>query len=1143
MTPQEKKYDILFFGAPSCRRKNIVYKLTKKFKIYLTNHVYGKELTKLINQSKILLNLHFYDKGILETVILQEGIYLKTHIISEYPCEEDMEAVEPYKDRVEFVEVIKDDLSNIHLLEEKIEELLKGEKEVPVWENKIVNNLDLLCYPHLFHKYILGLSTADDPIKYEIVQQEDVSGNYFAHLHCYDISKFDEIYGEYIKTIGTYFNIVITYSIGEKKIDKYTVLKIPNRGWDIGAKFCMVQYLKGQNEDYSHILFLHSKTDVETRKKYFGPLISSIKENEFIENINDYDGYFPDIQWEIQSDRLKMISGNPQFVNSNLPERNLLYRNELLKYLGCKNKTNRFVEGNVYILSKKIVEKIFGEKKLYNILNRSQDFDYNWMCKRYKLCGNIQEVYNEFVTKKLSPRDDLYYDGYIEHAFERVVLNLCDKYKIFKKLNLIGLTNINCSISDNLYLLKKYFENNKKYVVNIFDINNLKNINYNASETIFCLQPFELKHLLPQLRKFKIRPSVLWVWEFKSLPRIFKKYEKYFSKVYVPSQFCYDVFTNHLSIPIEKINLKSQIHDYLDKIPNYKIINQNVNNILEKIKNKTKYGFCFDLNSSIVRKNPLNLVKAFNSLNDESKVLVLKYRLPRSNHFVNKIEKDIYDSFIIEVNKNNNIYRITEELESLDLYKLYTNFDYYISPHCGEGFGFTIYDNMILGNKIITPYYSGETEYLKRENIIELEYEEKEIQGLREHPVYGQMKDFKGAYVSESNILNILKNGNIDFHQSKQSANHKNIFLIDCQPMQHEIRGIGMYGVNLVNVLLKNYSDIFSFHLIINNILNDKLINRIITQEKTIIHKVNFKNVNKNEYEKFLANYINNLKPKIFLNLSEFDWKKVAANIDLLDNNIKTFSILHDLIPLKNGWLKKMPYRNRKRYQRAVDNLKKYDKLLSNSEFTKKDCCDVFNNIEYLGTGVNDYTKTFTKEYQQCVLKKYNIKKKYIYCQTSYGRNKGIAFLYQQYLKLSDNIKKDLLLVFGGKFTSRVSNNIKNKNVIVTGYLLEEDLHILHENAWLFIFPSTYEGFGIPPVEAMKHNKPVIVANNTSLVEVIDNDKFMFNHDEKSCSDLITKLYYDQNLYNECIKNSIRRKNVFDWEDVCNKLFNIVSFY
>ena len=233
--PLEKIHDIVFVGAPCCRRKNIIYKLAKKFKIYITNRAYGKELTKRINQSKILLNLHFYDKGILETARLQEAVHLQTHIISEYPCEEDMEAIEPYKDRVEFVEVIKDDLSNIHLLEEKIEELLKGEKEVPVWENKIVNNMDLLCYPHLFHKYILGLSAADDPIKYEIVQQKDVSGNYFAHLHCYDISKFDEIYGEYIKTIETYFNIVITYSIGENKIDKYTVLKIPNRGLDIGA--------------------------------------------------------------------------------------------------------------------------------------------------------------------------------------------------------------------------------------------------------------------------------------------------------------------------------------------------------------------------------------------------------------------------------------------------------------------------------------------------------------------------------------------------------------------------------------------------------------------------------------------------------------------------------------------------------------------------------------------------------------------------------------------------------------------------------------------------------------------------------------------------------------------------------------------
>ena len=72
-------------------------------------------------------------------------------------------------------------------------------------------------------------------------------------------------------------------------------------------------------------------------------------------------------------------------------------------------------------------------------------------------------------------------------------------------------------------------------------------------------------------------------------------------------------------------------------IPNHIINNPRINNILENIKDKTIYGFCFDLNSSIVRKNPLNLVRAFNNLNDETKVLILKYRTPRGNKFINKI--------------------------------------------------------------------------------------------------------------------------------------------------------------------------------------------------------------------------------------------------------------------------------------------------------------------------------------------------------------------------------------------------------------------------------------------------------------------------------------------------------------------------
>jgi hypothetical protein len=840
--------------------------------------------------------------------------------------------------------------------------------------------------------------------------------------------------------------------------------------------------------DYKHVIKLHTKSGKDIFNQYVDYLLNY--------NINEI----------IYDDKSNTIGYN--YLNlSNLYCKKLINSNKSII-----NSNKLFVPSTIFLTEKKTITNIleFIEKNNYKSYFLNNMYDPNHI--------NIVQSPIHFLERLF---------GVIEYNTE------------YKEIyNLIGLLGINCSTSENVILLKNYLENNG-HCVNLFNVSEINKVK-NSKNNIVCMQPFECK-IFNICSQFKYKPSVLWVWEFKSLPNIFEHMEKYYKEIITVSDFCLEVFNKNLSIPVRKIKLKSQIHNYLDKITNHEIEYKPLKTLLEKNKNKKVYGYCFDLNSSIIRKNVLNLVKAFSKTDNDEKILILKTRPYR--YQPDSLENSIIHELYNIIDNNEHIHIINNQISILDLYKLYTYFDYYISPHCGEGYGLTIYDNMILGNKIISPYYSGETEYLNRDEIIELEYEEQDIPGLQKHSVYGQMKDYKAAYISVESIEKCLTRADT------------NIFVIDCQPLQHERRGIGMYGVNLVNNLIKNYSNKFSFHLIINNFLSDELINnRIIKQETNTIHKINFENIenhlhhernvyfdsNEIEYEKTLADYINNLKPKYFLNLSEFDRRKIMINMDLLNKNIRTFSILHDLIPLKQCFYDKISEKWTINYDKQLNNLKKYDNLLSNSEFTKKDCSDVLNNIETIGTIVNDYKYSFSKEQEQSVLKKFNINKKYIYCQTAFGDNKRLIFLYQQYLKLSEVIKNDILLVLGSNIPKDYIKkyNMNDKNVIITGYLSEGDLHILHENAWLFVFPSSYEGFGIPPVEAMKHNKPVIVANNTSLVEVIGNDKFMFNHDEKSCSDLITNLYRDHKLYNECVENSVKRKDLFNKEKVLDKFYS-----
>ena len=282
------------------------------------------------------------------------------------------------------------------------------------------------------------------------MNKSSLTKDYVAHLHCFNIEKFKEIYGEYIDKISKYMDIIVTYCFGDmlkmlKMLQKYTILKIENKGYDIGAKFIAIDYLKYTNIKYKYILFLHSKSCIKTRKIYYNSLVNNLE--YILPNLVDgsIGGFFPPTIH--RGDDMSIIY-NDKSIDSDListllywqSEKNKLYLDELIKYFDFPIKDiTLFPSGNCYILHANVANKLYGDKVLYNCLNSKKDtkndnssinsFDYNWIKIYYNIPYNeieyVYAAYQKFKLKgnylQMDKPNKIFADGMIEHAFERII--------------------------------------------------------------------------------------------------------------------------------------------------------------------------------------------------------------------------------------------------------------------------------------------------------------------------------------------------------------------------------------------------------------------------------------------------------------------------------------------------------------------------------------------------------------------------------------------------------------------------------------------------------------------------------------------------------------------------------------------------
>jgi glycosyltransferase involved in cell wall biosynthesis len=163
----------------------------------------------------------------------------------------------------------------------------------------------------------------------------------------------------------------------------------------------------------------------------------------------------------------------------------------------------------------------------------------------------------------------------------------------------------------------------------------------------------------------------------------------------------------------------------------------------------------------------------------------------------------------------------------------------------------------------------------------------------------------------------------------------------------------------------------------------------------------------------------------------------------------------------------------------------------------------------------------------------------------------GLRASYKNFLFLVDSIKELLLsdsalflvCAGGGKFTKEENDFIRNlglsKKVIQKNFK-EEELGVFYKNAICFVFPSIYEGFGIPVLESMASGCPIVLTNNSSFPEVAADAGIYFeNNDSEGLKEKIVKVISDSVFRTECIQKGLIQVRKFTWNDAAEKCFKL----
>ena len=259
---------------------------------------------------------------------------------------------------------------------------------------------------------------------------------------------------------------------------------------------------------------------------------------------------------------------------------------------------------------------------------------------------------------------------------------------------------------------------------------------------------------------------------------------------------------------------------------------------------------------------------------------------------------------------------------------------------------------------------------------------------------------------------------------------------------------------------------------------------------------------------------------------------------------------IHDVIPLlfPECYYKHTLYYYR--LSRAI-HLNCYDEILVNSETTKKDLIMHLGVPEELITvtllGIDDrFVPLNDQSRNQRVKEKFNLPESYLLFAGTLEPRKNIPRLLEAYSRgRAGEVFKLVITGKKGWLYREVFETIRRldlqEKVVFTGFVDDEDLPSLYSMAKVFIYPSLYEGFGLPVLEAMACGVPVITSNVSSLVEVVGEAAVLVNPlDVEALAQSIDEVVFNHVTHDRLCQASLVRAQNFTWEKTAQETLKVL---